>query len=205
MTSADDDMAVLDLGFTFTFFGKDYNQVSISTNGYVCLGNTSDCWYRTRPSPFDIIVGLNLDLDTRRNKSGQIYYKNLSSNLDAFRSSSKIYLNLFNPEFEPAHILMITFDNVLPFDNKNLLKSRVSFQIFLAADSSKNSYVIFKYISCPSDFPLYSSSGFTHDNAGSLQEIILPNDQMCVSSNIGQTGIWISEVTVSGIYKKFLY
>ena len=103
--------AVVDLGFTFQYFWSDYTQVSISSNGYVCLGDNSECGSRT---PHDILIGLNCDLNSEREGSGQIYYKHLESNSLDF-ASGKIYLNLFNPDFEPQQIFMITYDNVLPF------------------------------------------------------------------------------------------
>jgi hypothetical protein len=33
---------VVDLGFSYKYFGTDYAQVSISSNGYVCLGYNSN-------------------------------------------------------------------------------------------------------------------------------------------------------------------
>jgi hypothetical protein len=103
----DDGYELVNIGFTFKYFWSEYTQVSISPNGYVCLGYNSVCYMSTRPSGHDILIGLNIDLDSTRKGSGQIYYKRLDSNSLDFESV-KIYLNLFNPDFEPQQIFMIT-------------------------------------------------------------------------------------------------
>jgi hypothetical protein len=185
---------VVDLGFTFKYIGTDYTQVSISSNGYVCLGNNSKCWIPDRPSPHDILIGLNIDLDPTREGSGQIYYKKLDSNSTYFKS-----FNLFNPGFEPQQIFMITYDNVL--SNYFLSTSVTSFQIYLSIDSVK-SFVIIKFKSCPNDIKLGASSGLNYIGIdGSLQEVIIPNGQQCSGSNVGQAGVWVSDVTSKGKFK----
>jgi hypothetical protein len=166
--------------------------VSISSNGYACLGNNSKCHSFTRPSPCDLLVGLNHNLNPKREGSGQIYYKRLDSNSLDF-SSVKIYLNLFNPGFEPQQIFMITYDNVLPYFSRST--SVTSFQIYLSTDSVK-SFVIFKFKSCPTGLTLQSSSGLNYRRInGNLQEVIIPNGQQCSGSNVGQAGVWVSDVT----------
>jgi hypothetical protein len=193
---------VVDLGFTFKYFSTEYTQVSITPNGYVCLGNNTKCWQQTRPSPFDILVGLNIDLDSTREGSGQIYYKRLDSNSSDF-TSAKIYLNLFNPGFEPQQIFMITYDNVLPYSTAST--SVASFQIYLSTDSVK-SFVVFKFKSCPKDREYYSSSGLNYKRIdGRLQEVIIPNGQQCIGSNLGQAGVWVSDVTSKGKIKALLF
>jgi hypothetical protein len=201
----DDVYEVVDIGFKFRYFDTDYTQVSISSNGYVCLGNNYECGSYTRPSPFDILVGLNCYLNPTREGSGQIYYKQLNSNSLDFEST-KIYLNLFNPDFEPQQIFMITYDNVLPsiWVNSN---SITSFQIYLSTDSVK-SFVIFKFKSCPKDlkYDYYHSSGLNYKRIdGSLQEVIIPNGQQCSGSNVGQAGVWVSDVTSKGEIKALFF
>jgi hypothetical protein len=189
---------VVELGFTFKYIGTEYTRVSISSNGYVCLGNNSKCGSYKRPSPNDILIGLNCDLNPRREGSGQIYYKRLDSNSLDFKLV-KIYLNLFNPDFEPQQIFMITYDNVLPFSSVST--SVTSFQIYISIDSVK-SFVTFKFKSCPSDLKYYTSSGLNYKRIdGSLQEVIIPNGQQCTGSNVGQTGVWVSDVTLEGKLK----
>ena len=138
----DEGYSIANLDFTFVYFGKSYTQVSISSNGYVCLGNNSECHGSTLSSPHDILIGLNIDLDPRREGSGQIYIKDLDSNSFDFESV-KIYLNLFSPDFEPQQIFMITYDNVLPY-YVSYSSSVTSFQIYLSTDYVK-SFVIFKF------------------------------------------------------------
>jgi hypothetical protein len=172
--------------------------VSISSNGYVCLGNNSECGSHKRPSPHNILVGLNCDLNPTRKGSGQIYYTNLVSNSLDFKSA-KIYSNLFNPEFEPQQIFMITYDNVLSYSSE--ITSMTSFQIYLSTDSIK-SFVAFKFKSCPTDLPSFASSGLNYKRIdGNLKEVILANGQQCIGSNLGQTGVWVSDVTSEGKLK----
>jgi hypothetical protein len=172
--------------------------VRISSHGYVCLGYNYKCHERTRPTPFDILIGLNCDLDPKRKGSGQIYYKRLDSNSLDFKSA-KIYSNLFNPDFEPQQIFMITYDNVLPFSSTST--SITSFQIYLLSDSVK-SFVIFKFKSCPKDLIYYASSGLNNKRIdGNLKEVIIGNSQQCTGSNVGQTGVWVSDVTSKGKLK----
>jgi hypothetical protein len=186
---------VVDLGFTFKYFGKDYTQASISTNGYVCLGYNPKCNGITRPSHHDILIGLNYDLNSRREGSGQIYYKNLDSHSLDF-ASAKIYLNLFNPNLEPQQIFMITYDNVLPFELTST--SVASFQIYLSTDFVK-SFVTFKFKSCPKDLTLQSSSGLNYKSGdGSLKEIKIFDGQQCIGSNVGQTGVWVNDLNSKG-------
>ena len=190
----DDGYEVVDLGFTFRYIDTKYTQVSISSNGYVCLGNNSECGWNIRPSGHDKLIGLNCDLDPRRNGSGQIYYERLDSNSFDFTS-----FNLFNPGFEPQQIFMITFDNVLPFESTST--SVTSFQIYLSTDFVK-SFVAFKFKSCPTDLTLQSSSGLNYKRInGSLQEVIIPNGQQCTGSNVGQVGVWVNDVTPKGKLK----
>jgi hypothetical protein len=40
------------------------------------------------------------------------------------------------------------------------------------------------------------SSGLNYKRMdGSLQEVIIPNGQQCSGSNVGQVGVWVSDVT----------
>jgi hypothetical protein len=89
----------LDIGFVFKYFGTEYTQVSISSKGYVCLGNNSNCDQFTSTIRYNhILFGLHHNLDPKRNGSGQIYYKKLNLNSLDF-ASAIIFLNLFNPKF----------------------------------------------------------------------------------------------------------
>ena len=139
--------------------------------------------------PFDILVALNYDLDTARNGSGQIYYKHLSADSSEF-ALAKIYVNLFSPIFMPKNIFVITYDEVMSVDT-NLLP-KVSFQVFLSTDSTK-SYVTYKYKTCTTELTYKATSGINHKH--NVEKILIENGQQCSSSNIGQTGVWVIEVT----------
>lgn len=127
--------------------------MSISSNGYVCLGDKSKCYSTTRPSHHDILIGLNCDLNPTREGSGLIYYKRFDLDSLDF-ASAKIYLNYFKSQ----QIFTITYDNVLSLWFFN---SRVSFQIYLSTNFVK-SFVTFKFKSCPKDLTLEASSGLNY-------------------------------------------
>ena len=188
---------VVQLDFIFKYFEREYSQVSTGSNGYVCFGENRECESFERPVPYDILVGFNCHLDTTRNESGQIYFNDLDSNSSDFKSS-QIYLNLFDPDFEPTKVFTITFDSVLTSISNGLSTSRVSFQIILSAnESSKKSFIIFKYTSCPKDLTLRASSGLNLvKKDGNLQEVKIPDGQQCTGSNVDQKGVWVSDVTL---------
>jgi hypothetical protein len=195
---ADEGISLVNLGFTFTYYGKEYTQVSISTNGYVCFGNNPQCSSTTRPSPFDILVGLNFDLDTTREGSGQIYYQNLSTGSVDFEKAKAFFYLLNLSNVEPINIFMITYDNVLPYYNifTSSSSSTASFQIFLTTDSAvKKSFLTLVYTSCLTDLTLRASSGLNYNNARKLQEVTIVDGQQCSGTNVNQTGVWISDVT----------
>ena len=163
--------------------------MSISSNGYVCFGTNEKCLNNKEPLTDDILIGLYYDLDTTRNGSGQIYYKNLNDS-----PLATLYVNLLDPSFVPKNIFMITYDNVLPHNDSGS-DSRVSFQMYLLTDSIK-SYVIFKYTSCPTDLTLKAPSGLLNINTfGILEEIFLTKNQECSSSSVNISGIWVINVT----------
>ena len=164
--------------------------MSISTNGYVCLGDNSACnAYTSLPSPYNIIVGYSVDLDSTRSGSGQIYYLSLTSGTSDF-TTAKGYVNLLNAAFNPTSIFQITYDGVLPFDNNNARTDKASFQIWLFSDGSRY-YSVIKYTSLtttggnPGLEFLLSSGSFS----------LIPFTNPLTSSNVGSTGIWVYETT----------
>ena len=140
--SEDDASTLVNLGFTYIYGGTSYSQETISTNGCVCLGSLTNCHNRPRPSSSDIFVGLDYDLNTARNGSGQIYYQNVAAGSSNFIwAQSKV--NLANPSFVARSVFMITYDNVMPLSQPS--SSIASFQIFLLSDSSSNTYLSFSF------------------------------------------------------------
>ena len=191
---------MVDLDFNFKFYDKEYNQVSISKNGYICLGNNTACDSPKRPSPHNIIVGLNYDLDPSREGSGQIYYKKLSSDSDIIPLSINVFGYYY---FMITNIFLITYDNVLTSDKTSNLT--VSFQIFLITEDAR-SYVKFKYTSCPKFLKPLASSGVNYkNNMDELQEVVIENDSECTLSNVMASGIWLMNVTNTAIGKKKSY
>ena len=188
---------MVNLGFTFKYFDIIYKKVSISPNGYVCLGYLSEFdMMGTRPVPYDIIVGLNHDLDPTREESGQIYYKKLELNSIDF-NPTKAYLNLYDPDFEPVNIFMIKYYNVLSYDT--ILTSRIFFQIFLSSDLNRKYFITLKFTSCPIDLELLAPSGLTYMNSdGILQLEKISDGQQCPGSNVNKTGVWIYDVSSRG-------
>ena len=184
----DNGFSLINLDFRFKYNGNEYTQVSIGSNGYVCLGLIKECRNRLRPSHNDILVGLNYDLDTTREGSGKIYYKSINDS-----PYVSLYMNLLDPQFVPKNIFVIKYDNLLPHIDAGS-NSRVSFQIYLLTDSIK-SYVIFKFTSCPADLNQLASAGLNFENEGKWEEIPIYNGKECLLSNVGQNGVWISEVT----------
>jgi hypothetical protein len=95
---------------------------------------------------------------------------------------------------------MITYDNVLPDSSDST--SRVSFQIYLSTDLVK-SFVTFKFKSCPTDLNYFSLSGLVYKP--NLKGIKIVDGQQCIGSNVGQMGVWVSDVTSRGKLKKLFF
>ena len=184
---ADDSFTLASLGFNFAVGESVYTQVTISTNGYVCLGYNSNCGSITRPTLTNMLVGLNLDLNTARSGSGQIYYQKLSQNSTFFQTSSDT-VKLINSTIVPTNIFMITYDAVIPYSSSYDTTYKASFQIFLITDSSA-SYAIFKFTSCLNGISLLAPSGLNYYIACSWKQDVITNQ--CSSSNVNRTGIWV--------------
>jgi hypothetical protein len=184
----------LEIGFNFKYFDKLYTKVCVNQNGYVCLGEIPVCGGSSRPSPQDILVGLNYELDQSRIGSGNIYFQSLSVKT-SFYNIAKTYVNFIDNDFLPTNVFMITYDSILPKDKGST--STTSFQIFISTDSNLNkSFVTFKYNSCPQGITLLASSGINSvKKSFELVEVLIDNGLQCTGSNVEQTGVWVSEVT----------
>jgi len=168
--------------------------VCVNQNGYMCLGDIPVCIGDKRPSPQDILVGLNSYLDPTRIEGGNIYFQSLSVNT-SYYNMVKVYVNFIDNDFLPTNVFMITYENILPKDKGST--STTSFQIFLSTDSNLNkSFVTFKYNSCPQGITLLASSGLNSvKKSFELEEVLIDNGLQCTGSNVEQTGVWVSEVT----------
>jgi hypothetical protein len=160
----------------------------------VCLSENKACDNNERPVQFDILVGLNYDLNPRKDQSGQIYFQQINSASANF-NLAKTYVNLLKQELAPTNVFMITYNEVTASNLSST--SRVSFQIFLLADkAAKKYFVTYKYKSCPTDLTFKASSGLNYKNYdGSLIEIVIDEGKQCTESNVRQTGVWTSDVT----------
>jgi hypothetical protein len=68
-SSADDGFATVDIGFTFNFFGNDYTQVSLGTNGSIMFSNpdgttSSSMTIPNSSTPNDCVAMMAMDLHT---------------------------------------------------------------------------------------------------------------------------------------------
>ena len=161
------------MNFNFSYFGRSYSSLTISTNGFVQFDSSNS------------IYALTYDLDTT--EKGGIFYQNLNSTSNEF-NSIKSDINRLNSEFNPTNIFRIKYDNV-PVYERVQSSFKVSFQIILAMSSS-SSYVLLKYTSCLSNvfFPTTSGIYYTLSN-GQPSSITFSNP--CSSSNVNLTGTWV--------------
>lgn len=77
ITNSDDATTQLDLPFTFKYYGINYNNISVCSNGWIAMGitNINTCVNRPIPDPSNppaLIAPLFMDLDP--SASGDIYY-----------------------------------------------------------------------------------------------------------------------------------
>ena len=160
----------------------------------MCLNENKACGNIERPVQHDILVGLNYDLNPRKDQSGQIHFQQINSTSANF-NLAKTSVNLLKLELAPTNVFMITYNEVTASNLSST--SRVSFQILLIADKvAKKYFVTYKYKSCPTDLTFKASSGLNYKNYdGSLVEIIIGEGEQCTESNVGQTGVWATEVT----------
>ena len=75
--NGDDSAWVYNLPFTFNFYGTDYNDLSVSSNGVICLNSAVDCtWYANSVSSSTdgpIISPLGRDLLTNNRQIGRAH------------------------------------------------------------------------------------------------------------------------------------
>jgi len=79
VADGDDQVDMVSLPFTFRYFGNDYTNLSISSNGWIGFGSYSSSYFSngdipSTDSPNNIIAGLWDDLNPTATGSGKIYY-----------------------------------------------------------------------------------------------------------------------------------
>ena len=85
----DESGALIDIGFTFPFYGENYNECIINPNGWVGFGNDNDVWDNTsipstsapRPAIFGFWDDLNPVNDNCSSCAGEVYYHTDGSRL----------------------------------------------------------------------------------------------------------------------------
>ncbi|MDX9727317.1 MAG: Ig-like domain-containing protein, partial [Bacteroidales bacterium] len=83
--NGDDDEWNYTLPFTFNFYGVDYTDIKISSNGYICLDDSKDCtdYYPSLDNDYlgPIIFPMGTDLRTDENPTSDIYIAENSDNV----------------------------------------------------------------------------------------------------------------------------
>ncbi len=110
----------LDLPFTFTFYGEDYDEITVSTNGWLAFGHSNMRSFRNYaipgaggPSP---MVAAFWD-DLKTSGGGQVYYKVQSDNSVVIEWSDMHTYDQNSPEtFE-----IILYDSLTPTGDDELL------------------------------------------------------------------------------------
>lgn len=85
----DESGALIDIGFTFPFYGENYNECIINPNGWVGFGSDNDVWDNTsipstsapRPAIFGFWDDLNPVNDNCSSCAGEVYYHTDGSRL----------------------------------------------------------------------------------------------------------------------------
>ncbi len=125
--NGDDDEWDYTLPFSFNFYGVDYTDIKIGSNGHICLDNTKDCtWYPDPLSdsyPGPNIVPLGIDLQTDVNPSNDIY---ITENAD------NVVIRWDAVEFGETD--QINFEAVL-FDNGNIKFNYGDFDVDLTYEA----------------------------------------------------------------------
>ncbi|GEM_PF-1611419 len=120
--NGDDSTDVISLPFTFKYYGTDYNEISICSNGWIAMGNAgSDAYSNTSlPSsstPNNVIALFWDDLSPTSSGSGKIYYYYDSTNHSFIVEWDSVYhYNSTIPEkgeiilYDPAYNPTLTGD-----------------------------------------------------------------------------------------------
>ena len=184
----------MSLGFSFTYFGNNFQTVTVNTNGYALFSSQTTCCSLALPAISNSISGLNYDLKTTSSVgTSGIFYRSLTQALNANGLASiKSSINRLVPSFVPTNGFQLVWNNVSSLSGG----LTATFSIDLASDSS-SSYVVINYSSCLNGAPLKSTPGLYYINTnGVLQVLQITNP--CSSSNVNLPGTWVFVVTSIG-------
>ena len=205
ITAGDDNYQQVALGFSFPFFKTNYNQVSISTNGFIFFSTIDPLTV----SGSNAIIGaysaylsnsiLAYNYDFYTLNGGLIYYQSFqgSSSVMSIIQADVNTLLTNSANFVPQNAFIITYDNVASsqatyFDGTSINGALGYFQIILTTDMAE-SYVILNYATCLKADSF--SPGLPHtsincvSNLNTIVERIFTNP--CGSSNVNVPAKWI--------------
>lgn len=123
------------LGFTLKFFGHDYTNISIFSNGYIALDHMST-----------IAVYNHYSIESYNLLAGTIYYRRISNASDLNRLSYIIQNSYENNTeangFQTSHAFIITWHKSKFYYDVNKPNT---FQLILIKSTSNLTYLIFNY------------------------------------------------------------
>jgi len=141
----DDDVTTVDLPFTFTFYGVDYNQVSICSNGWISFGETEMTSFRnyTLPGPGGPSPMVAVFWDDLQTTSGGDVYSYYDSQNDYFVIEWSELRTYFNPNISESFQIILY---------------NTSWQTFTGDDEMKLQYKDFNNTSV-GDYPVGNYDG----------------------------------------------
>ena len=184
----------MSLGFSFTYFGNNFQTVTVDTNGYALFSSQTTCCSLALPAFSNSISGLNYDLTTTSSVgTSGIFYRSLTQALNANELASiKSSINRLVSSFVPTNGFQLVWNNVSSLSGG----LTATFSIDLASDSS-SSYVVLKYSSCLNGATLISTPGLYYTITNRVLQI-LPITNPCSSSNVNLPGTWVFVVSSIG-------
>jgi len=147
-TGCDDCVEGVKLTQNISFYGDNFDQVFVNSNGYVTLGEKSEKWIPDEGVTGDLgaknytgppIIALfftDLDMSTR----GNVYYRQMDNN---YAVDEIIQMNTFPNRYFSRYNLIITWANMGHYGGECVDRD-VTFQLIITTDHVRT-YVIFSY------------------------------------------------------------
>ena len=197
-TRGDDNAQQLSLGYTFSYFGQNYQSLFADTNGFLLFKSSTQCCTGVPPPINSVTINaLNYDLRTSNGAgTSGIWYKTPSAN---DLTSIKSDISRLNSSFVPTNGFQIAWNNV-PSLTGGLT---ATFLISLASDSSSD-YVVLKYYNCLNGATLRSTPSLNYQDLSGVSKTWQITNP-CTSSNVNLAGTWVFLVTSIGKVTLFLF
>jgi hypothetical protein len=112
---SDDDSTLVELPFTFVYYGNSYDRLHISSNGFISFGNGYNKWHGVIPfvgPPNNAIYGLGEDLNPAGGDQGMIYTKLIGDDRFVIEYHQVEHWSSGNPE---------TFEIILDASDNSIL------------------------------------------------------------------------------------